>query len=76
MPSAPRIEHKPEACVKARILAGYNVRQAALALDISAQHLTYVERKERQPSPALLKRMAELYGVEMESLFTLTESAA
>lgn len=71
-----RIEANTTECVRARILAGLNGRQAAAALEVSPTHLNYVERGVRQPSPAVLKRMADLYGVPMTSLFTEVEDAA
>lgn len=59
-----------EECVRARIHAGLSCRQAAALLDVSSAHLNYIENGHRQPSPGLLKRMADLYGVPMKSLFT------
>lgn len=55
-------------CIRARVHAGYNIRQAALALNVTPTHLGYVEAGNRRPSPALVKRMADLYGVPIASL--------
>lgn len=64
-----RIQAKPDECARARVLAGLSCRQAATALKVSPTHLNYIETGKRQPSPSLLKRMAERYGVPMTSLF-------
>lgn len=55
-------------CIRGRVHAGYNVRQAALALNVTPTHLGYVEKGERRPSPALLRRMADTYGVDITKL--------
>jgi transcriptional regulator with XRE-family HTH domain len=65
-----RIQAKTVECSRARILAGLSIRQAAKSLTVSATHLSQIEHGRNQPSPSLLKRMADLYGVPMESLFT------
>lgn len=73
---AARVVLKIDQCVRARLLAGLSVRQAAIKLDVTPQHLHYIEKSERRPSPALLRRMADTYGVPMDMLFTIAEDAA
>lgn len=64
-------------CIRARVHAGFNVRQAALALAITPTHLGYVEKGERRPSPKLLKRMSDTYGVDITKLLVeIAEDAA
>lgn len=58
------------------MLAGLGVRESAVQLGISHAHLSNIERGRCGASPGLLKRMAELYGVEMTALFSFTEDAA
>lgn len=75
-----RIQVKPEECARARVLAGYSVRAAALAVAKGAvrctpTHLGYVEAGKRRPSARLLKALADLYGVPMTSLFTEVDDA-
>lgn len=52
-----------------RLLAGYSGRQAAHKIEVSPNHLNMIERGLRQPSPNVLKRMADLLGVPMTELF-------
>lgn len=61
-----------EACVHARVAAGLTLGKASEPLGVSSTHLGYIESGARQPSPGLLARMADLYGVPVESLFTVT----
>lgn len=52
-----------------RVHAGLSGRAAAHKLGVSATHLNLIERGERQPSPKLLKAMADLYGVPITDLY-------
>lgn len=75
----PRFEVKREVCVHARVVAGLTIRAAATALGCTPTHLGYVEMGTRQASPPLLGKMAEVYGVPVETLFSVsigTEDAA
>lgn len=73
---AARIQLKVDECIRARLYAGLSVRQASIKLEVSAQHMHMVEKGERNPSPALLRRMADTYGVPIDMLFTIAEDAA
>lgn len=77
-PRTRRFQANREECVHARVVAGLTLSAAASTLRVSTTHLGYIERGDRQPSPDLLKRMAELYRVPVETLFSVTgaESAA
>ena len=61
-----------EECVHARVVAGLTLGKASDTLGVSSTHLGYIESGRRQPSPGLLARMAALYSVPIESLFTVT----
>lgn len=61
-------------CVRARVVAGLTLGSASATLGCTSTHLGYIETGLRQPSPALLGRMAELYGVPVEDLFTVLGS--
>ena len=65
-----RVRPNPTECVRARVLAGYSVPQAAARLEKTATHLKNIENGRSGASPAVLKAMADLYGVPMERLVT------
>ena len=72
-----RIQHRPDACQRARTHAGLSRPQAARSLGVTATHVGYVESGQRAPSVGLLKRMADVYGVPMTTLFDeVTEDVA
>lgn len=70
-----RIKIKTDEIARARVLAGYSIRGASQALGKTSTHISNIEAGRGQPSPSLLKQMAELYGVEMASLFIEVDKA-
>lgn len=64
------------AVTAARVAAGYTQRGAARLLPCTAAHVSQVEAGTCGASPGLLKAMADLYGVAMDTLYDLDESAA
>lgn len=71
-----KFEPNVDECIRARVHAGFNVRQAALALGVTPTHLGYVEAGTRRPSPALLKRMSDLYDTPIAKLLIEKVDAA
>lgn len=47
-----------------RLRAGLTQREAAKRIGISVRSLRYAEARNREPRPALLKVMAEVYGCD------------
>lgn len=70
-----RVRPNPDECVRARVLSGLSIPQAAAALDKTPTHLRNVETGRAGASPALLKQMAALYGVDMQTLITFEQAA-
>lgn len=64
------------ACAKARIDAGYSQRAAAKLLPCSSAHVSLIETGRSNAGPAVLKAMADLYGVPIDTLYTLDMAAA
>lgn len=56
------LRHDPAGVVYAREQAGYRQSEAAAELAISAGFLCQIEKGVRSASPALLKKMAEVYN--------------
>ncbi|GIH46377.1 DNA-binding transcriptional regulator, XRE-family HTH domain [Microbispora rosea] len=54
-----------------RTTRGVSRRELADALGVHWQTIGYIERGERLPGLALAMRMAELFGVPVEELFSL-----
>ena len=50
---------------KGRELSGLSIAQAAKLLGLSETRLTYFEQKKTKPSLAVLKDMANVYGVSL-----------
>lgn len=76
MPPPIRPRPNPEQCVRARVFAGFSLPQAADKLGRSRKHLANVEAGDSGASPGLLKAMADLYGVNIETLVTFVSDAA
>ena len=51
--------------VKGRELSGLSIAQAAKLLGLSETRLAYFEQKKTKLSPAVLKDMANVYGVSL-----------
>ena len=51
--------------VKGRELSGLSIAQAAKLLGLSETRLAYFEQRKTKPSPAVLKDMANVYGVSL-----------
>lgn len=71
-----RVNARGAECERARILAGFSAPQAAVQLGCTAVHVRNVETNKSGASPSLAKKMAELYGVDMESLFEFADASA
>ncbi|GLX05627.1 helix-turn-helix transcriptional regulator [Microbispora sp. NBRC 16548] len=54
-----------------RTTRGVSRRELAEALGVHWQTIGYIERGERLPSLALARRMAKIFGVPVEELFSL-----
>lgn len=54
-----------------RTTRGVSRRELADALGVHWQTIGYIERGERLPSLALAMRMAKIFGVPVEELFSL-----
>lgn len=52
-----------------RLKKGLTQYDAAKMLDITVTYVSLLERGERNPSFALLKKLAELYGTTIDQLF-------
>ncbi len=50
---------------KGRELSGLSISQAAKLLGLSETRLAYFEQRKTKPSPAVLKDMANVYGVSL-----------
>lgn len=77
----PKLKTLATACTEARIRSGHTIRGAARALaergyKISAQHISQIENDRSGGSPATLNALADLYGVDVSTLYTITEDAA
>lgn len=70
-----RVRPNSDECVRARVLAGFSVPQAAARLNRTPTHIRNIENGSGA-SPSVLKAMADLYGVPMESLVTFEPDAA
>lgn len=68
-----RVRPNPNECVRARVLAGFSVPQAAALLRKTPTHINNIENGRSGASPAVLKAMADLYGVPMETLITFVD---
>lgn len=51
-----------------RIKAGMTQSELAILLGVSEMTISNYERGEREPSVAVLKRMAEIFGVTVDEL--------
>jgi transcriptional regulator with XRE-family HTH domain len=58
-----------------RELRGFDTKQAEMAdaVGVSQSHLSAIERGKKEPGPAVLYRIAKLYGKTMEWLLTGSE---
>lgn len=65
-----------EACKRSRLAAGHSQRSAAAHLPCTAANLSAIEAGKYNAGPAVLKAMADLYGVPIEKLYVLSEDAA
>lgn len=59
-----------------RILAGHNQQSFAKLVGISASYLSEIERGRYQPSPALLRRIADALNVDTRALVHRFEEAS
>ncbi len=50
--------------IAGRVGAGLTQAQAAAACGITAQHISDIECGRSRPSPVLLRRLADVYGIE------------
>lgn len=50
---------------------GLSINQLALYSDVSAAHISRIERKLRKPSPEVLEKIADTLGVPYEKLMTV-----
>lgn len=66
-------EHKldslPTGLARARACTPLTVREAATALGMAASQLNAYETGARRPNPQTQRRLAEFYGVDVDSLF-------
>lgn len=53
-----------------RLAAGFGLRQAARALEVSSGYLSRVEQGKESPSDALLGKMAGYYNVDEDWLYS------
>lgn len=75
MPSS-RLRPNPVELTTARVRLGLTLRKAAQAAQCSHVHLSALERGKSGVGADLLKRLADLYGVPVESLYTLVATDA
>ncbi len=61
---------------KARGTMKLTQRELAQKLQVQAAHIAYLENDQRRPSFALLARIAEVLGLDRESLFLLAHPEA
>jgi transcriptional regulator with XRE-family HTH domain len=59
-----------------RATLGLTQRDLATKLNVKPSHVAYIETDRRRPSLALLGRIAEVMGLEKESLFLLAHPEA
>jgi transcriptional regulator with XRE-family HTH domain len=59
-----------------RDLMGLTQRQLAARLGVKASHVAYLENGRRRPSLSLLRRLADVLGLDKESTFLLAHPEA
>jgi transcriptional regulator with XRE-family HTH domain len=59
-----------------RELMGLTQRQLAARLGVKASHVAYLENGRRRPSLSLLRRIADVLGLDKETIFLLAHPEA
>jgi len=59
-----------------REILGLTQRELALKLGVKASHVAYLEKDRRRPSLGLVSRIADVLGLEKETLFLLAHPEA
>ncbi len=59
-----------------RELLGLTQRELAAKIGVKASHVAYLENERRRPSLSLLKRLADVLGLDKESIFLMAHPEA
>jgi len=68
-----KITTKSSAFVKARIVKGLSQKELAKQSGLSCSYISLLERSVKPVGPATAKRLSELLGQPLESLFFIEE---
>lgn len=60
----------------ARTMANLNVKNAAIAINITPEYLSMIENGHKVPSQKLVMRMSEVYGVPVSNLLVTQKKLA
>lgn len=65
-----------DACHRHRVRAGLSAHAAGRAANITGQHIRAIERGMSQASPAVARRLADLYGCDVADLLLEQQDVA
>lgn len=75
MPPLLHITTNAAECYRRRVIAGLNLRDAAVAAQCSETAIRNIERGIGQARPSTLKKLAGVYGCEVSDLIVVAEAA-